>query len=238
MTIEYAKNTDGLFVCQHKGCSVTKKNQNTMYYHMKRHMEKFDYTCKDCDKGFLQKSAYLHHLAAIHPETKTVCLTTTAPKNGDKDNKILEVKIDNPYCEQIFKCPCCDHSTRTKSNALVHYARLHAKDWIPAFDKAKGCPKCQKTFESNAAYLYHCTACVPASKSHCAMITRITQNVAGLIISKPDACKAENTLVNPKVNDIDIVSDVRISKSECVVTPKHSICSVIPVRRSSRNISS
>jgi hypothetical protein len=216
MTIEYAKNTEGLFVCQHKGCGVTKKNQNTMYYHMKRHMEKFDYTCKDCDKGFLQKSAYLHHMAAIHPETKTVCLATACPT----DNKIVEVKVANPYCEQTFKCPCCDHSTRTKSNALVHYARLHAKDWIPAFDKAKGCPQCQKTFESNAAYLYHCTACVPASKSHCAMITRITQNIAALITDKS---VEETAVVKSKMNDNELANN---------------LVNNIPVRRSSRNISS
>jgi hypothetical protein len=172
-------------------------------------------------------------MAAIHPETKTVCLTTAAPKDNINDDKIVEVKVANPYCEQTFKCPCCDHSTRTKSNALVHYARLHAKDWIPAFDKTKGCPQCHKTFESNAAYLYHCTACVPANKSHCAMITRITQNVAGLIISKPDEGKADI----PSPNDNIIVSDVRISKIECEEISKIA-SGVIPVRRSSRKISS
>ena len=237
MTIEYAKNAEGLFVCQHKGCGVTKKNQNTMYYHMKRHMEKFDYTCKDCDKGFLQKSAYLHHMAAIHPETKTVCLTTAAPKDGDNDNKIVEIKVANPYCEQVFKCPCCDHSTRTKSNALVHYARLHAKDWIPSFDKAKGCPQCQKTFESNAAYLYHCTACVPANKSHCAMIARITKNIASLIISK------DVPLINSKANSVEIASasaadDMQISKTCRDEIANNIVSNVIPVRRSTRHSSS
>lgn len=67
MPVEYAKNDDGHFVCTHKDCNKVFERQNTMYYHIMRHRKQFAYTCADCDKGFIQKSAFLHHMAAIHP---------------------------------------------------------------------------------------------------------------------------------------------------------------------------
>jgi hypothetical protein len=170
MTLEYVKNAAGDFVCQHKDCNKSFKRQNTMFYHMKRHMAEFTYTCKDCDKGFLQKSAYLHHMAAVHPEDKEVQVTS--------NDRLLDEKIVNPYAGVSYKCPIdgCEFDTRTKANALVHYARLHAKDWIAPFDKEKGCSHCKKEFGSAAAYLYHSTGCVPANRTHRAMISRIIDN--------------------------------------------------------------
>lgn len=201
MTIDYVKNAAGHFVCQHKDCGRTFERQNTMYYHMKRHMGQFTYTCKECSKGFIQKSAFLHHLAAVHPEEKDIikkketCEQTEDPLpaesqeivdnaniikenekiNKDKTQAALPEK--NPYAGISYKCPCCPHSTRTKANALVHYARLHAEGWIPTYDKEKGCTQCAKTFGSIAAYLYHCTGCIPANKNHRAMIAKITETV-------------------------------------------------------------
>jgi hypothetical protein len=209
MTIDYVKNAAGYFVCQHKDCGRTFERQNTMYYHMKRHMGEFTYTCKDCKKGFIQKSAYLHHLAAVHPDEKDIInknapcdesedpLTEDAQTAIDKANNIqtaliqdnmkTEEKIKtkdtaalpekNPYAGISYKCPCCPHSTRTKANALVHYARLHAEGWIPTYEKEKGCTQCAKTFGSIAAYLYHCTGCIPANKNHRTMIAKITETV-------------------------------------------------------------
>jgi protein-arginine kinase activator protein McsA len=63
--------------------------------------------------------------------------------------------------------------TRTKANALVHYARLHSKDWIPAYNKDKGCTHCKAKFSSVAAYLYHCTGCMPCNNTHRDMISRM-----------------------------------------------------------------
>jgi hypothetical protein len=167
MTIEYVRNDNGEFVCQHKDCGKTFAKQNTMYYHVKRHcaldQKSFAHTCAECKMGFIQKSAFLHHMAAIHPNTIDVALTSDTKKT-----------IKNPYIGLEFKCPCCEVTTRTKANALVHYARLHAKDWIPSYDKEKGCSECDKKFSSIAAYLYHCTGCIPATKKHRVAIATIT----------------------------------------------------------------
>jgi hypothetical protein len=167
MTISYVKNDDGHFVCQHKGCGQVFEKQNTMYYHVKRHaadeQKTFAYECTDCGKGFIQKSAYLHHMAALHPTIVDVAL----------DEKTT---MKNPYIGQEYKCPCCDNVTRTKANALVHYARLHAKDWIPSYNKEKGCVSCDKKFGSIAAYLYHCTGCVPATRKHKNLIAQLIES--------------------------------------------------------------
>jgi hypothetical protein len=166
MTIEYVRNQEGHFVCPHKGCGKVCEKQNTMYYHVKRHMalneKSFAYECSSCSMGFIQKSAFLHHMAAIHSD-----ITDIQMKADDKKT------IKNPYVGQEFKCPCCDNTTRTKANALVHYARLHAKDWIPSYDKEKGCTQCDKKFGSIAAYLYHCTGCIPATKKHRTFVGQI-----------------------------------------------------------------
>jgi len=193
MTIEYSKNDAGQFVCTHKGCNKTCSRQNTMYYHVMRHRNEFTYKCADCDKGFIQKSAFLHHMAAIHPGNDTIRIpnkdaNANIVKNaivsedplpyddGINKNSINDIKIKNPYEGQTFTCPCCKHETRTKANALVHYARLHAKDWIPAYNKDNGCSHCKKTFGSIAAYLYHCTGCIPANKTHRDAISLIIDN--------------------------------------------------------------
>jgi hypothetical protein len=194
MPVEYTKNADGHFVCSHKGCNKTCARQNTMYYHIMRHRKEYTYTCAHCDKGFIQKSAFLHHMAAVHPGSDTVTIgnkdavnksVTEDPLPNNLDSKdvnkitdpVDDIKIKNPYDGQVFKCPCCDHTTKTKANALVHYARLHAKDWIPSYNKEAGCTHCKKTFGSIAAYLYHCTGCIPANKTHRDAVSRIMESV-------------------------------------------------------------
>jgi len=202
MTFDYIKNTAGHFVCQHKDCGKTFARQNTMYYHMKRHAGEFTYTCTECKKGFIQKSAFLHHQAAVHHDKLPIPPACSDPQDYNTNtnheasdeivnNVVTNEPIDNlitkptvvtnntivnPYAGITYKCPCCDHSTRTKANALVHYARLHAEGWIPSYDKAKGCTHCAKTFSSIAAYLYHCTGCIPANKTHRAAISRMMES--------------------------------------------------------------
>ena len=164
--MEYVKNNNNEFVCQHKDCNKVFKRQNTMYYHMKRHLQIFTYECKDCAKGFIQKSAYLHHIAAVHPTNNDIC-----------SNKEECEEEKNPYSNISFKCPSadCGHTTRTKANMIIHYARLHGKDWITSYDKESGCGQCKKKFSSVAAYLYHATGCIPASKTHRDMMALITE---------------------------------------------------------------
>jgi hypothetical protein len=127
-----------------------------MYYHMKRHAGEFTYTCTECKKGFIQKSAFLHHQAAVHHDKLPIAPACSDPQDYNTNtnheasdeivnNVITNEPIDNlitkptvvtnnaivnPYAGITYKCPCCDHSTRTKANALVHYARLHAEGWI------------------------------------------------------------------------------------------------------------
>ena len=48
MPFTYQKNEDGNFVCP--DCGVIKKRQNSMHYHMKKHLDELDHICKICKK--------------------------------------------------------------------------------------------------------------------------------------------------------------------------------------------
>lgn len=143
--VQYIKNTDGNFVCPH--CDKICTKQNTMYYHIKKnHLNDLPYQCNACTDmpKFLQKSTYLHHCATFHPEC------------DDKES--------NPYAGQSVKCPSCEHSTHTKANILIHYARVHCKDYIPTYSKsANVCKGCDKPFSSSSAYFYHSLSCFQSS---------------------------------------------------------------------------
>jgi hypothetical protein len=149
-TVKYIRNEDNHFVCPH--CGIVEKHQNTMLYHIEsKHEMKFRFECTQCPgpdtPKFLQKCTYLRHLAAIHP-------TNPHPSETEK----------NMYADICFKCPDpeCSHSTQTKANMRIHFARSHAKHWIPSYVKNKGCTGCSKVFASSSAYLYHATECFKA----------------------------------------------------------------------------
>lgn len=157
--LKYIRNDVGHFLCPH--CDKITEKQNTMYYHIKKtHLVDLPFVCDKCEGGprFLQKSSLLHHLATHHPEDAT--------HSGDV----------NPYVGVSFTCPSCPHTTHTKSNMLIHYARTHCKDWIPAYTKSSNCCKnCEKTFASSSAYLYHSLSCLTteAPADHATIVSRI-----------------------------------------------------------------
>jgi general transcription factor IIIA len=125
----YTKNERGEFVCPH--CGETKARQNTMFYHMRKHTGEMPYVCSVCSKGFIQKSGLQQHLIQAHPK-------------------------EAPSPE--WHCPCCDHASKMKANLMIHIARKHCEEWIPAQGEA-GCSKCKKTFSSGTAYYYHAIHC-------------------------------------------------------------------------------
>jgi hypothetical protein len=158
---KYIRNEFNHFVCPH--CGIVEKHQNTMLYHIEsKHEMKFRFECTQCEDApkFLQKCTYLHHLATVHPEN---------PHPSEKEK--------NMYAGLEFKCPDpeCTHSTHTKANLRIHFARTHAKLWIPTYAKSKGCAGCNKTFASSSAYLYHSTECFKkdAPPEHLTMMSRI-----------------------------------------------------------------
>lgn len=140
---KYIRNADNHFVCPY--CGIVETKQNTMLYHIEsKHENKFRFECTKCadTPRFLQRCTYLHHLATVHPEDPHI----------SADEK-------NPYAGIAFVCDECEHSTHTKANMMIHYARNHAKDWIPAFVKGAPCTGCSKYFASSSAYLYHACTC-------------------------------------------------------------------------------
>jgi hypothetical protein len=144
MPLKYVKDEEGNFVCPHPGCGFTKKNQSTLHYHMKKHEEQLDYTCKTCKKQFLQKQTLDLHIRSKHPELA-----------DDTD-------------EKKFKCPFnnCDFKALTKGNCVIHCLRVHFQDEINEImikdeeTKMIYCNECQKEFSSSTAFYYHCKNCL------------------------------------------------------------------------------
>lgn len=144
MTIKYIKNDKGDFVCPH--CNVVKKNQNTMFYHIKKHGEQLKHICKSCKKQFLQKQTLELHIRSKHPDL------------------INEETINN----KKFKCPYdnCEFSSLTKGNCLIHFIRVHCQDEVNSImiknndTKTIECSKCHNEFNNSCSFYYHCKSCI------------------------------------------------------------------------------
>jgi hypothetical protein len=151
MVFEYQKNTDGLFVCPH--CNTTKKNQNTMHYHLKKHEGTLPHSCKHCTKKFLHKNMLDLHISARHPDTTKSTHT--------------------------FKCPYqnCEYKSLTKANRLIHFMRLHYPEANKLLtisesesdterENTISCKKCSKEFNSTTSFYYHIDRCSPPDSSN------------------------------------------------------------------------
>ena len=147
MVFKYQKNADDLFVCPH--CNETKKNQNTMHYHLKKHEGSLPHTCKHCSKKFLHKNMLDLHISARHPETTA---------DNEKTN---------------FCCNSCDYSSLTKSNRLIHFMRVHCRDITSKNKDGDSCKVCSKEFNNSTAFYYHTVKCCPPKEGHNAYINFI-----------------------------------------------------------------
>ena len=103
MGSKYIKNDEGDFVCP--SCDIVKKNQNTMYYHMKKHEGKLQFECDICKKDFIQKSSLELHKISKH---------TNQPK------------------EDMYACVFedCESESLTKANRRIHCLRKHFKEEV------------------------------------------------------------------------------------------------------------
>lgn len=148
MPLKYIKNEEGLFQCP--DCGITKKNQNTMHYHMKKHEEQLGNICKICKKGFLQKQTLDLHIRSKHSDM------------------VKDIEIH----PKQFKCPIkeCEFSSLTKGNCIIHYLRIHCQDKIQDImtinddNKTIHCNKCDNNFNNSCAFYYHCKKCITCKK--------------------------------------------------------------------------
>ena len=143
MTLTYIKNKNGHFVCPE--CNVVKARQNSMHYHMKKHMEELNHVCKVCKKGFLQKQTLDLHIRSKHPELDT-----------------------NPEENKKFTCPFdgCEFRALTKGNCVIHCLRVHFQEEMKLFmrvnqeNKNISCTNCNTDFQSSCSFYYHCKNCI------------------------------------------------------------------------------
>lgn len=133
MVFQYQKNEEGLYLCGI--CGETRKNQNTMHYHLQKHEGTMQHACPNCEKRFYQKYALDDHIKLRH-STKPIT-TMQCPFDG------------------------CIESFQKKEYCRVHIARNHLKSKIdPLIQKKKdskihNCTQCKREFNSYPAILYH-----------------------------------------------------------------------------------
>ena len=142
--IKYFKNEDGHFVCP--DCGAIKEKQNSMHYHMKKHLEELNHVCKICKKAFLQKQTLDQHIRARHPEI-------------NKEEKKYSCPFDD-----------CEFTAYAKGNCVIHIIRVHFQEELqqimfPQADtKMILCGSCNEEFKSNSAFIYHCKRCLDLSE--------------------------------------------------------------------------
>ena len=130
MPYAYEKNAEGLFVCTI--CKETKKNQNTMHYHMKTHEGHLPFKCQTCKEEFLHSQTLALHISARHSKNEANYMT----------------------------CPSCPFKSLTKSNCIVHFMRRHCEEEVKQFSKNGLTCSCGKVCNSNTAFLYHISQCI------------------------------------------------------------------------------
>jgi hypothetical protein len=142
MTYTYQKNAAGEFVCGI--CQATKKNQNTMHYHLKAHEGHLPFECPTCKKEFLHAQTLAVHIAARHSKEAAG-----------------------------LKCPLCPHKTLTKANRIIHFMRKHCTEEIAALKVSDHtCPKCTKVCNSSTAFIYHLsTGCLEIGEEKQSLLT-------------------------------------------------------------------
>ena len=131
--MKYIRNCDGAFACSE--CTfVTAPHapQSTMFYHMKKHTGEKPHVCS-------------------HPG----CEMSFVQKSGLTQHMLTHGGGDG------LACPCCDHSSKTKANLLIHIGRKHGESWIPAMKEGR-CTGCNKICSSVTAYCYHAVRCFDA----------------------------------------------------------------------------
>lgn len=130
----YIKNKNGEFICPN--CNVIKKNQNTMYYHMKKHEGKLPFECNICSKDFIQKSSLDIHKLSKHSDDKQDTNTYICPFSN------------------------CSFKSNIKANRRIHVIRKHFKDEINLINDDFFCLSCKKDFQSDSAFYYHAIDCI------------------------------------------------------------------------------
>jgi hypothetical protein len=142
MHFVYQKTEDGQYLCPI--CKQTKKNQNTMHYHLKKHAGDLNHSCKDCDAKFLHASQLKNHVLVFHTDP----------------DKVAKLRCPHPNC---------NFQTLTKSNRIIHYLRKHCDTEVAKLlsiqKRAEGssvyhCNSCEQNYVSNTSFCYHTKECL------------------------------------------------------------------------------
>ena len=176
MSLKYQKNAEGHFICSH--CPYTAKNQSTMHYHLKKHDGALPHACKHCNQKFLQKSLLDLHTSARHPNACGHCNHKEFEYKAQLDTHIVttHTNVVAKDVKEKFKCPCnsCGYEDLRKGNRLIHFIRVHLKEYTDSL-KVKSvepncitsCKSCKKSFKSMTQFYYHASNCViPPQENH------------------------------------------------------------------------
>ena len=137
--IQSVRTADGKYMCSK--CGAIKERPNTMFYHIQKHKGNHKYVCDEpgCTRTFVQRNGLTQHKIQAH----------------------------SPDDIQLFTCPFCPHTSKTKPNIIIHVGRCHSKGWVLPMNEDGTCAGCAsspvkdkvKVFNSETAYCYHAVSC-------------------------------------------------------------------------------
>ncbi|KAH7707844.1 hypothetical protein AAVH_24917 [Aphelenchoides avenae] len=124
-------HTGGVFQCTFKFCKYWTPQRNLLAAHVKTHTGERNHKCDRCEKAFVERTALLRHIRAVHEKLKPFKCEKCDYRASMKAHLTLHVKTVHDDA-MPFECDECDfkakRADRLKEHVLKEHGNLVAKN--------------------------------------------------------------------------------------------------------------
>ncbi|KAH7707846.1 hypothetical protein AAVH_24919 [Aphelenchoides avenae] len=115
----------GVFQCKFKFCKYWTPQKNLLAAHLKTHTGERNHKCDLCDKAFIERTALLKHIRAIHENLKPFKCEKCDYSAAKKASLMLHVQTVHDGVRR-FVCDKCDFRTNQATRLQKHVLKEHA----------------------------------------------------------------------------------------------------------------